>query len=84
MDEKTFRLLKPGGTATPQLYGLPETHKAGIPLRLVQAMANLPYHILAHCLVQLLASVRQRHNKFGTKDTFELIDSMQSLIIAGK
>ena len=84
IDERTFRLLKPGGTVTPQLYGLPKTHKAGIPLRPVLAMANSPYHKLARWLVQLLAPIRQRHSKFGTKDTFELIDSMQSLNIADK
>ena len=78
IDERTYRSLKPCGTTTPQLYGLPKTHKDGLPLRPVLAMANSPYHKLARWLVQILTPLRHRHNRFGLKDTFELVNRLES------
>ena len=84
IDEKAFRSLKPSGTTTPQLYGLPKTHKNDIPLRPVLSMANSPYHKLARWLVHLLTPVKHRHSKFAIKDTFGLVNSIKPMNIAGE
>ncbi|WP_204107577.1 hypothetical protein [Streptococcus dysgalactiae] len=81
IDEITFRSLKPTGSTTPQLYGLPKTHKAGIPLRPILSMTNSAQHKLAKWLAKLLKPVRDNVAKYNLKDSFDLAKSLQDMNI---
>ena len=47
IDETLYEKLRPHGTATPRLCGLPKMHKQGIPVRPILDMSNSPYHATA-------------------------------------
>ncbi|KAF7261774.1 hypothetical protein EG68_02382 [Paragonimus skrjabini miyazakii] len=60
------------------MYGLPKTHKCGMPLRPILAMTNSPYLKLARWLVVILTPLKQKFLAHFFKDSLELID-VQSL-----
>ncbi|KAA3680386.1 uncharacterized protein DEA37_0014864 [Paragonimus westermani] len=84
IDEVTYKSLKPRGSSTPQLYGLPKTHKSGMPLRPILAMTNSPYHKLARWLVTILTPVKQKFQKYSIKDSFELISDLDRINLANE
>lgn len=73
--------LKPCGSQLPQLYGLPKTHKASIPLRPILSMINSPCHKLAKWLSKILEPVRQRLVKHTVRDTFDFVERIKGLNI---
>ena len=74
LDNKTFSDLVPQGSITPRLYGLPKTHKTGIPLRPILSMVGSPYHKLAQWLTQLLQSIRSKMAVHTLKDSFQFVE----------
>ncbi|CAM0512528.1 unnamed protein product [Fasciola hepatica] len=61
IDESTAHHLKPKGTRSAQLYGLPKLNKPGVPLGpiLLLSMTNSPQHELAKWLEKLLEPVHK-------------------------
>ena len=84
IDSSTFEQLRPVGTNIPRLYGLPNIHKQGVPLRPILDMSNSPYHALARWLSSLLEPVRKHICKYSQKDTFQFIDSIANLNLNNK
>ncbi|KAF7261856.1 hypothetical protein EG68_00788 [Paragonimus skrjabini miyazakii] len=84
IDEVTYKSLKPCGSSTPQLYGLPKTHKSGMSLRPILAMTNSPYHKLARWLVAILTPLKQKFQAHSIKDSLELINDLNKLNIANE
>ncbi|KAF6773936.1 hypothetical protein AHF37_06135 [Paragonimus kellicotti] len=81
IDEKTYKYLKPGGCSSPQLYGLPKTHKQGMPLRPILAMSNSPQHKLARWLVEILKPAIQKFDSYSIKDSLQLADELERINI---
>ena len=69
--EGTSTTIKPSGTERPRLYGLPKTHKPGVPLRPILSMIGSPQHKLAKYLNSLLDPVIKRYSRYTIKDSFE-------------
>ncbi|CAH8598674.1 unnamed protein product [Schistosoma haematobium] len=84
ISEHTYNMLKPSGTHTPRLYGLPKIHKPDIPLRPILDMANSPYHSTAKWLVKLLDPLHQELAKHNIKEVFEFVDTIKNMNINGK
>ncbi|KAA3679319.1 uncharacterized protein DEA37_0000788 [Paragonimus westermani] len=84
IDDRTYKALKPCGSSTPQLYGLPKTHKSGMPLRPILAMTNSPYHKLARWLVEILTPLKQKFQTHSIKDSFELISDLENINLANE
>ncbi|CAI2735413.1 unnamed protein product [Schistosoma spindalis] len=81
ISEKEFEILKPTGTITPRLYGLPKIHKSGLPLRPVLDMNNSAYHTIAKWLVQILKPLHKEIVKHSVKDSFEFVDNIKHLSV---
>ena len=73
LSKNDFLSLKPIGCHTPELYGLPKTHKPNVPIRPILSMCGSPYHQLAKWLVELLKPVRQALSEHCLKNTYELL-----------
>ncbi|VDP57819.1 unnamed protein product [Schistosoma curassoni] len=84
ISEHTYNTLKPSGTHTPRLYGLPKIHKPDAPLRPILDMANSPYHSTAKWLVKLLEPLQQELFMHSVKDVFEFVDTIKNMNINGK
>ena len=84
INEPQYHALKPIGSHLPQLYGLPKTHKQGIPLRPILSMCGSPYHQLAKWLAHILEPVNTSLSKFGVKDSFELCETLDDINVKGK
>ena len=63
--------IRPVGSERPRLYGLPKTHKSGVPLRPILSMISSPQHSLAKFLNGLLLPITTKFSKFTIKDSFE-------------
>ena len=74
LDNKTFSDLVPQGSITPRLYGLPKTHKTGIPLRPILSMVGSHYHKLAQWLTQLLQPIRSKMAVHTLNDSFQFVE----------
>ena len=59
LSQEVFDLIKPTGSVSPRLYGLPKLHKEGIPFRPIISMIKSPQHGLAEYLNSLLEPVVQ-------------------------
>lgn len=76
--------LKPTGSNTPRLYGLPKVHKVGLPLRPVLDMYNSPYHKTAKWLVQILEPLHKLVVNKSVKDVFDFISKIEHMNLSGK
>ena len=84
INETLYENLRPHGTTTPRLYGLPKIHKQGIPVRPILDMFNSPYHATAKWLAKLLIPVRKRLCIYSLKDSFDFIQRIENLNTSGK
>ena len=55
---QSYETIRPTGSWTPRLYGLPKIHKPGWPMSPILDLTNSQYHSTARCLTQLLEPVR--------------------------
>ena len=78
----TAKSLTPSGSCIPKLYGLPKTHKEGVPLRPILSMVNTPTHRLAQWLAQLLQPVRDAVSVFNVQDSFDFVNCVRSIDIS--
>ena len=63
------------------MYGVPKTHKSGVPLRPILSMVNAPKHDLAKWLAEVFKPVVRKYSDHVIKDTFDFCDAIdQSLI----
>ncbi|VDO75947.1 unnamed protein product [Schistosoma margrebowiei] len=76
--------LKPTGSNTPRLYGLPKVHKTGLPLRPVLDMYNSPYHKTAKFLVRILNPLHKLLVNRSVKDVFDFISKVEHINLNGK
>ncbi|MGL5707589.1 MAG: hypothetical protein ACRDDF_04915, partial [Aeromonas sp.] len=76
--------LKPTGTNTPRLYGLPKIHKQCTPLRPILDMSNSPYHSIAQWLAELLKPLQRKISSNTVDDTFGFIQNIEELNVDKK
>ena len=70
--------LRPIGSITPKLYGLPKLHKPNIPLRPIISMIKSPQHKLAKFLNKLLQPVLSFYSRYIVTDSFnEVVDRIR-------
>ena len=74
IDENLFNLIKPVGSVTPRLYGLPKIHKNDIPLRPILSMVNSAQHKLAKFLNYSLEPVLKHFSTYCLKDSFTFVE----------
>ena len=84
ISSQTYETIRPTGSWTPRLYGLPKIHKPGLPMRPILDMTNSPYHSTARWLTQLLEPVRHKISTRSLKDTFECVDIIEQINTKGK
>ena len=71
--EEKYRFCRSTGSQPARIYGLPKTHKTGVPLRpIVSASGTFNYN-LARLLVRKLEHLRQ--NQLMIKDSFSFIEA---------
>ena len=63
------------------MYGLPKTHKEGIPLRPSLSMTDSSHHELGKWLAGLLQPVLERFSSHCISDLFTLAKTMQNIDI---
>ena len=68
IDESTFHHIRSVGACPGRIYGLPKTHKMGVPLRPIVSCVGTYSYNLAQYLVELLQPFS--HNSFTVKDSF--------------
>ena len=77
--ENLYENLRPHGTITPRLHGLPKIHKQGIAVRPILDMFNSPYHATWKWLTQLLIPVCKRLCTYSLRDSFDFIQRIENL-----
>ncbi|CAH8587573.1 unnamed protein product [Schistosoma rodhaini] len=80
--EAHYKTLKPIGTCTPEMYGLPKLHKPGTPMRPILSMINSPYHKLAKWLKGILDPVCEQLSTHTVIDSFGLLPTLEHLNIS--
>ena len=83
LDEKSlsrtdYDRLRPTGPQRPRLYGLPKTHKPGIPLRPILSMVGSSQHQVAQFLAELLQPVNLKFSKHCVQDSFSFVDILRT------
>ena len=77
--EEEYQFCRSTGSQPARIYGLPKTHKTGVPLGpIVSASGTFNYN-LAKLLVRKLEHLRQ--NQLMIKDSFSFIEQLHSLKI---
>ena len=72
-----YNRIRPVGSTRPRTYGVPNIHKADIPLRPILSMINSPQHELAKWLTEILQPVVNKYSTFTVKDTFEFCEKLE-------
>ena len=76
--EETYAQLRPVGSARPRLYGLPKTHKPGVPLRPILSMTSSPQYAISQWLSNMLKPVVKYYGKYCVKDSFTFSDLVKT------
>ena len=76
ISEELANKLTPTGCTIPRMYGLPKTHKSGVPLRPILSMINSPQHLLAKFLAHVLKPVVNYYCKYQIIDSFDLVSKL--------
>ena len=79
ISDSLFNLIKPVGSVTPRLYGLPKIHKENIPLRPILSMVNSAQHKLAKFLNMTLEPVLKYFSEYSLKDSFTFVDKIKDM-----
>ena len=75
--KESHQFMHPTGSQTPRLYGLPKTHKDGIPLRPVLSMVGAPQYKLSKWLLSVLEPVLAKYSDFTVKDSFQFVERLR-------
>ena len=76
--EEVFSKLRPVGSARPRMYGLPKTHKRGVPLRPILSMTGSPQYAVSRWLCGMLKPVVRHYSKRCVKDSFSFSDLVKT------
>lgn len=66
--------IRPSGSQRPRMYGLPQIHKQGVPLKPFLSMVGSAQHSLAQWLVEILQPVRELYTTHCIPDSFQFVD----------
>ena len=69
-----YESVRPSGSQCPKLYGLPKTHKAGIPTRPILDMSNSVQYKISKLLIKILEPVSSKFSTFCIKDSFSFVE----------
>jgi hypothetical protein len=75
------RRLIPQAAVPPRMYGLPKTHKPGIPVRPIVSMTRSAYEPLSKWLASELKSVEENFTSRCVKDSFEFVDKLSTHVL---
>nr|CAX83715.1 reverse transcriptase [Schistosoma japonicum] len=84
ISESLFEKLKPTGTTTLRIYGLPKIYENGLPLRQILDMTNSASHSTAKWLVKILKPLHREIVKHIVKDSFEYVNKIKDLRVENK
>ena len=82
--QKEAKHLKTQGSTIPRMYGLPKTHKDGMPLRPILSMTNAPTFKLAQWLTNILAPVREAVSQHTLQDSFDFVNKIRTIDFTDK
>jgi hypothetical protein len=74
--------LTPTTATVPRLYGLPKTHKAGVPVRPILSMTGTAYERVSKWLVTQLKPVEEFFSAHCTRDSFSFVDNIKNLDVS--
>ena len=77
LDETTYQDIRPTGAVPARLYGLPKTHKDGIPIRPIVSCLDTYTYKLAKYLVKILQPLTI--NEHIVKDSFHFAEEMKNI-----
>ena len=63
--------IRPTRSIRPRLYGLPKTHKDGVPLRTILSMVGSSQHRVAKWLDRIWQPVLTHYSSYWIKDSFQ-------------
>ena len=81
LSDAIYDRIRPVGSQRPRMYGLPKTHKSGVPLRPILSMTNSAQHELAKWLTELLQPALCEVSDFTIKDSFTFADAMREYTV---
>ena len=79
MPKWIYDAIRPTGSLSPRMYGLPKTHKEGTPLRPILSMTGSSHHGLGNWLAGLLQPVLGQFLSHCILDSFTFATTMQIL-----
>jgi hypothetical protein len=80
IDKNTYDNLRAVGSSPGKLYGLPKTHKAGVPLRPILSAITCHNYKLAKFLVPLLTPIAS--SEYTVSDVFNFAKEMQQAVFS--
>ena len=84
LPKQVYDEARPTGSQRPRMYGLPKTHKVGMPLRPILSVVGSSHHKLAKWLASILQPVLEQFSTNCIKDSFTFAQTMQDLRLEGK
>ena len=74
IQQAVYNDIRPLGSQTPRMYGLPKTHKTDIPFRPILSVVGSSQHELAIFLSVTLQPVLELYSSFCIQDSFSLAE----------
>ena len=84
ISENEFNIIKPIGSSRPRMYGLPNIHNAGCPLRPFLSMSGSPQYSFSRWLCSLLQPVVYLYGTRCVRDWFHLLDELRDASVPHK
>ena len=81
ISQDVYEFVRPVGSQCPKLYGLPKTHKTGIPTRPILDMKNSAQFNISKFLIKILEPVSEKFSTFCIKDSFSFVDVIRNNIV---
>ena len=78
ISQDVYESIRPTGSQCPKLYGLPKTHKKGLPCRPILDMINSSQYKIAKFLIPILSQVSNKFSNFCVKDSFNFVDNLRN------
>ena len=69
-----YESVRPSGSQCPKLYGLPKTHKDGVPTRPILDMSSSAQYKISKLLIKILEPVSSKYSTFCIKDSFSFVE----------
>lgn len=80
IDVETYKGLVTNNSVAPKIYGLPKTHKQGIPLRPVVSCTQSPLYNASKFIHDILSNLNDTLI-YSVKHSFEFVDRISNVII---